>query len=108
MKKQNNNSGSKLIIIFLLITLIIIVGFIAIRVSKLPKRVCHTKEEIIRINLPRWNGWSNGDYFYSEYDEILCEDGINIYEYSRMVINFDMNVDKICLVKHKEEVCEIK
>lgn len=72
------------------------------------QKKCLIKEEIIKVELPRWDGWSDrdwsdGNYFFKEGDEIICETGVVIYEYSHILANFDMNKDYTCLIKTKTE-----
>jgi len=105
VKPKNKKNKTHYWIIGLLLVLIVLSTIIFI---KMPKRECSIKEEIIRVDLPHWDGWTNGDYFFNDGDEVTCETGVSIYEYSHSLMNFNMDKDFVCLIKTKTKECVLK
>lgn len=130
MKKQKNDFNLFLLfvlIIFLLVFLTIEVINLEIRISKLPKRVCHNETETTKIEILPFLSCGNKSvqdnsiywrqnppqncrvyrYEAPEGADYKCEDGITVYPYSRQVINYGKEV-KVCLSTTTKEVCEIR
>ena len=55
---------SRILYFYIVISIIL---FILI-LPNMSKGQCPTKEEIIRVDLPHWDTWTEGDYFYKKGD----------------------------------------
>jgi len=105
MKTENKKNKIYYWIIGLLLVLIVLSTIIFI---KMPKRECSIKLEMIRVDLPHWDGWTNGDYFFKIGDKVVCETGVVIDKYSRSLTNFNMVKNYVCLIKTETKECVLK
>ena len=106
---KTKNKSNKLIWVGIVLVILLTLASATFIYYKMPKEVCHTEETTRRVDLPIWSDLSyftedNCDYFVGE---ILCEEGVSVYEYSKKVCNFGSE-DMVCLEKIKTEVCEIQ
>jgi len=87
--------------------LIILCSFILfVKLSEIPRRVCHTEEKIEFFEV------SDTIIEFPFSTEIICEEGVDIVEYDildqKTIYGFSYEVGKKCMKKTKEEICEIK
>jgi len=106
---------------YIIIPIILVILFFALfqihelknELKNMPKKVCHTEEKITKVELDTYcysfnyitgEACVNLGYYFGD-NEIICEEGVEIY--LGEAFNFERNTTKICLVKTKEEICEI-
>jgi len=87
--------------------LIILCSFILfVKLSEIPRRVCHTEEKIEFFEV------SDDITEFPFSTEIICEEGVEVNEYrgigEKVIYGYYDKVGKNCMKKTKEEICEIK
>ena len=108
MKEDYKGNAKRNFIILLLMIILVLAFFI---VGVMPKRVCHieTRTEVIELgHYETINADKKESRSYDIKPEFLCENGVSIDDLDNINIIWFTGRDKICVVKYKEEICEIK
>lgn len=89
--------------------------------TNIPHKVCHYEEETIKMEVGHIKTYMGKTFnFYDVQDlpentiEVLCEEGVSLNFYQNLIFSEDWGYvtnwgeKKICLVKTRTKVCEIR
>lgn len=86
--------------------IIILIGLTCVfQLSRIPRKYCEIKKDVIKVELQQYN-----TLYFKDYPglvSITCEIGVDIYDNMEEVVNWERST-KTCLVKTRQKICEIK